>query len=90
VPEPQDQLREPGSRGRPAPGAEVRLIDADGAEVTGTGPGHAGEIFMRSRQVFDEYHKQPESYEAARRGEWHTVGLPPGARPHSRSPRPWC
>ena len=36
--EPRDQLRKPGSCGKPAPGVEIRLLDADGNEVTGTGP----------------------------------------------------
>src|SRR3984957_11847974 len=37
---PADQLREPGSCGQPAPGIEIMLVDADGNEVTGTGPDH--------------------------------------------------
>jgi acyl-CoA synthetase (AMP-forming)/AMP-acid ligase II len=72
--EPRDQLRKPGSCGRPAPGVEIRLLDADGSEVTGTGPGHSGELYARSTGVFDEYYKQPESYRAAMRGDFHTVG----------------
>jgi acyl-CoA synthetase (AMP-forming)/AMP-acid ligase II len=72
--EPADQLRKPGSCGKPAPGVEVRLFDADGAEVTGTGPDHPGELFARSTAIFDEYYKQQDSYESARRGDFHTVG----------------
>jgi acyl-CoA synthetase (AMP-forming)/AMP-acid ligase II len=72
--EPADQLRKPGSCGKPAPGMEIRLIDETGNEVTGTGPDHSGELFVRSAIVFNEYYKQPESYEAARQGDWHTVG----------------
>ena len=72
--EPADQLRKPGSCGRPAPGVEIRLVDELGREVTGTGPDHAGELFVRSAQVFNEYYKQPDSYEAARHGDFHTVG----------------
>ncbi len=72
--EPKDQLRKPGSCGKPAPGVEVRLLDADGKEVTGTGPDHAGELYVRSTGVFNEYYKQPDSYEAARLGDFHTVG----------------
>lgn len=72
--EPKDQLRKPGSCGKPAPMTELMLIDADGKEVTGTGPDHAGELFIRSAQIFNEYYKQPESYESGRRGEYHTVG----------------
>jgi fatty-acyl-CoA synthase/long-chain acyl-CoA synthetase len=72
--EPRDQLRKPGSCGRPTPGTEIRLLDSEGNEVTGTGPEHPGELFVRSGQVFAEYYKQPDSYEAARQGDFHTVG----------------
>jgi acyl-CoA synthetase (AMP-forming)/AMP-acid ligase II len=72
--EPKDQLRKPGSCGKPAPGVEIRLLDADGYEVTGTGPEHSGELYVRSTGVFSEYYKQPESYEAAMHGDLHTVG----------------
>src|SRR6266566_2906640 len=72
--EPKDQMRKPGSCGRPAPMVEIRLLDAAGDEVTGTGPDHAGELFVRSTGVFSQYYKQPDSYEAGRHGEFHTVG----------------
>ncbi len=52
---PEDQMRKPGSCGKPAPGIEIRLFDGDGNEVTGTGPGHPGEVFVRSRGAFDTY-----------------------------------
>jgi acyl-CoA synthetase (AMP-forming)/AMP-acid ligase II len=72
--EPKDQLRKPGSCGKPAPMTEVLLLDADGNEVTGTGPDHPGELFVRSAQIFNEYYKQPDSYEKAKHGDYHTVG----------------
>jgi acyl-CoA synthetase (AMP-forming)/AMP-acid ligase II len=72
--EPKDQLRKPGSCGKPAPGTEIRLLDADGNEVTGTGPEHPGELYVSSAAVFNEYYKQPDSYRAARHGGFHTVG----------------
>ena len=72
--EPKDQLRKPGSCGKPAPGIEIALLDSEGNEVTGTGPDHPGELYVRSTGVFNEYYKQPDSYEAARHGEYHTVG----------------
>jgi acyl-CoA synthetase (AMP-forming)/AMP-acid ligase II len=71
---PQDQLRKPGSCGKPAPSVEIRLLDADGNEVTGTGPVHPGELYVSSAGVFSEYYKQPESYRAAAHGDFHTVG----------------
>jgi acyl-CoA synthetase (AMP-forming)/AMP-acid ligase II len=71
---PEDQLRKPGSCGRPAPGIEIRLLDDDGNEVTGTGPDHPGEVFVRSNGVFDTYYKNDASYESSSRGGFHTVG----------------
>ncbi len=72
--EPKDQMRKPGSCGKPAPLVEIALFDEDGNEVTGTGPEHAGELYVRSKGVFNEYYKQRDSYESARRGDFHTVG----------------
>jgi len=71
---PQDQMRKPGSCGKPAPGIEIALLDEDGNEVTGTGPDHAGEVFVRSKGAFDTYYKNDASYEANSRGDYHTVG----------------
>jgi acyl-CoA synthetase (AMP-forming)/AMP-acid ligase II len=72
--EPKDQMRKPGSCGKPAPGIEIVLFDDDGNEVTGTGPEHAGELYVRSTGVFNEYYKQKDSYDASSRGDFHTVG----------------
>jgi acyl-CoA synthetase (AMP-forming)/AMP-acid ligase II len=71
---PEDQMRKPGSCGQPAPGVEIVLFDADGNVVTGTGPDHPGEVYIRSKGVFDEYYKQQDSYDASSRGDFHTVG----------------
>jgi fatty-acyl-CoA synthase/long-chain acyl-CoA synthetase len=71
---PQDQLRKPGSCGRPAPGIEIKLFGADGSEVIGTGPDHPGEVFVRSKAAFDTYYKNDDSYESNSRGDFHTVG----------------
>jgi len=71
---PADQMRKPGSCGKPAPLIEIRLLDDDGNEVTGTGPDHAGEVFVRSKVVFDTYYKNDASYESGSRGDFHTVG----------------
>jgi acyl-CoA synthetase (AMP-forming)/AMP-acid ligase II len=72
--EPKDQRRKPGSCGKPAPGVEILLLDDDGHDVTGTGPDHPGELFVRSTGIFEEYYKQRDSYDKSRRGSWHTVG----------------
>jgi acyl-CoA synthetase (AMP-forming)/AMP-acid ligase II len=71
---PQDQMRKPGSCGQPAPGIEIMLVGADGGEVTGTGPDHAGEVFVRSRVTFDAYYKNDAGYQSKSRGDYHTVG----------------
>jgi acyl-CoA synthetase (AMP-forming)/AMP-acid ligase II len=72
--EPKDQMRKPGSCGRPAPGIEIKLFDDDGTEVTGTGPDNAGEVYIRSKGTFDAYYKNDASYESSSRGDFHTVG----------------
>jgi len=72
--EPADQLRKPGSCGRPAPGVEVKLFDELGNEVTGTGPDNPGELFVRSKLVFADYYKAHDKYEEDTRGDFHTVG----------------
>jgi acyl-CoA synthetase (AMP-forming)/AMP-acid ligase II len=71
---PEDQMRKPGSCGKPAPGIEIMLVGDDGSEVTGTGPDHPGEVFVRSRVAFDTYYKNEASYESNSRGGFHTVG----------------
>ena len=71
---PADQMRKPASCGRPAPGIEIKLFDDDGNEVTGTGPDHPGEVFVRSRSAFETYYKNNVSYESNSRGDFHTVG----------------
>ena len=71
---PADQMRKPGSCGKPAPGIEIVLFDDDGNPVTGTGPDHPGEVFIRSKGVFDTYYKNDASYQASSRGDFHTVG----------------
>ena len=72
--QPEDQMRKPGSCGRPAPGIEIRLVGDDGNDVTGTGPDHPGEVFVRSKGAFDTYYKNDASYESNSRGDFHTVG----------------
>jgi acyl-CoA synthetase (AMP-forming)/AMP-acid ligase II len=71
---PEDQMRKPGSCGKPAPGIEIMLVGADGREVTGTGPDHPGEVFVRSKVAFDAYYKNDAGYASNSRGDFHTVG----------------
>jgi len=69
---PADQRRKPASCGRAAPGVEIRLLDADGREVTE--PNLPGEVFVRSASNFVAYYKADDTYEAGRRGEFSSVG----------------
>src|SRR5262252_3935927 len=71
---PEDQMRKPGSCGKPAPSIEIMLVDADSDEVTGTGPDHSGEVFIRSAGTFDTYYKNDASFAGSSRGDFHTVG----------------
>jgi fatty-acyl-CoA synthase/long-chain acyl-CoA synthetase len=75
---PADQLRKPGSCGQPAPGIEIALFDESGSPVTGTGPSHAGEVFVRSTSLFETYYKNDAGYAASGRdgshSGFHTVG----------------
>ncbi|HEX9259078.1 MAG TPA: AMP-binding protein [Acidimicrobiales bacterium] len=71
---PEDQLRKPGSCGQPAPGVEIALFDDDGNEVTGIGPDHPGELFVRSASVFADYYKQHDKYLADQKNGYQTVG----------------
>jgi len=69
---PDEQMRKPGSCGRPLPGVEIELIDDEGNVVTE--PHQPGEVYVRSDATFAAYYKDPEKYDANRRGEFLTVG----------------
>jgi fatty-acyl-CoA synthase/long-chain acyl-CoA synthetase len=69
---PADQRRKPGSCGRPAPGVEIKLFDAEGAEVTASGV--PGELYVRSTHNFETYYKAADKFEAGRRDDFLTVG----------------
>ncbi len=71
---PEDQLRKPGSCGKPSPMVEVKLFDDDGNEVTGIGPEHTGELFVKSPSVFNDYYKQHDKFLADQRNGYQTVG----------------
>ena len=63
--------------GRPQPGLEVRVVDADDHDVA---PGESGELLVRHsadeprRAAFSGYLNQPDATEAAWRGGWFHTG----------------
>lgn len=69
---PEDQLRKPGSCGKPVPLVEIALYDDRGEQVTEAKV--PGELFVRSPAMFDTYYKAQEKFDSSRRGEWITVG----------------
>jgi fatty-acyl-CoA synthase/long-chain acyl-CoA synthetase len=69
---PEDQMRKPGSCGRPAPLVDLRLYDDEGNLVDE--PHQPGELFVRSGGAFSTYYKDDEKYERGRRGEYLSVG----------------
>ena len=71
---PEDQLRKPGSCGKPSPLVEVKLFDDQGNEVTGFGPQYPGELYVKSPSVFADYYKQHDKYVADQKHGYQTVG----------------
>ncbi len=71
--QPEDQLRKPGSCGRPYGSIEVRIVGDDGREAP---VGEPGELFIRTGLAIDAYHRtdaQLASHGAAHEG-WRSVG----------------
>ena len=68
---PEDQLRKPGSAGRPALNVETRVVDDAMADVA---PGEIGEIVHRSPQLLLGYFHDKERSDAAFAGGWFHSG----------------
>lgn len=69
---PEDQLRKPGSCGRPYGGIELRVVGDDGADVPA---GEPGELFVRTALAIDGYHHLREQMaELPGDGGWKSVG----------------
>jgi acyl-CoA synthetase (AMP-forming)/AMP-acid ligase II len=70
---PEDQLRKPGSCGKPYGTIEIRIQDLDGNEAP---VGTPGELFIRSTMVMDGYHATEEQLTESDSagGDWHSVG----------------
>ncbi len=70
---PEDQMRKPGSCGKPAPHVECMLFDEQRRPVTE--PGVPGELWVRASSVFETYHKASEKYAEEHTDDgFHTVG----------------
>jgi acyl-CoA synthetase (AMP-forming)/AMP-acid ligase II len=54
---PADQLRKPGSCGKPYGGIEIRIVKEDG---TVANAGEQGELFVRTTLAMDGYHRTAE------------------------------
>lgn len=68
---PEHADQRPQSIGTPVPGAQVVLLDHDGAEVAS---GETGEICIRSQGIMTGYLNRPEATEEALRGDWLHTG----------------
>jgi long-chain acyl-CoA synthetase len=66
-----DKVRKPGSVGTPVEGVEMRLVDADGADVP---PGEVGEIAIRGHNVMKGYWGRPEATAEAIPDGWFRTG----------------
>ena len=62
VSNPLDGERRAGTVGRPLPGVELRIADAEGRELP---PGAEGEVEVRGENVFAGYWRAPEKTEAS-------------------------
>ena len=68
---PEDQLRKPGSAGKPVLNVETRVVDDDLRDVP---PGAIGEIVHRSPQLLSGYFRDDERTCAAFAGGWFHSG----------------
>jgi len=66
-----DKVRKPGSIGTPIAGVEMRLIDADGADVPA---GEIGEIAIRGHNVMKGYWGRPDATAEAIQDGWFRTG----------------
>ncbi len=67
--EPADQLRKPGSCGRPYGGIEVRVVDGEGQALP---TGEVGELYVRTTLAVDGYRGDHELRQLP--GGWRSVG----------------
>jgi acyl-CoA synthetase (AMP-forming)/AMP-acid ligase II len=68
---PEDQLRKPGSCGRPYGNIRLKVVDDAGHECP---PGEPGELYIRTALAMDGYHRTAEQLTELDDGEWQSVG----------------
>ena len=68
---PEDQLRKPGSCGRPYGPIQVKIVTDDGVEAP---TGEPGELFIRTKLGMDGYHRTDERLAEYGDGDWQSVG----------------
>jgi acyl-CoA synthetase (AMP-forming)/AMP-acid ligase II len=68
---PVDQLRKPGSCGKPYGGIEIKIVNDDGAAA---GVNEPGELFVRTNLAMDGYHHSAEQLTELADHEWKSVG----------------
>ena len=73
---PEDQLRKPGSCGKPYGGIEMKIVTEDGTDAA---PNEPGELFVRTGLAMDGYHRTDEQLTqlagaGAETDEWKSVG----------------
>ncbi|HYW04249.1 MAG TPA: AMP-binding protein [Gammaproteobacteria bacterium] len=68
---PEDWLARPGTVGRPWPGSQVFVLDAEGNELPA---GRVGVVYFLPSQGPVAYHRDPDKTRAAFRGELLTLG----------------
>lgn len=68
---PEDQLRKPGSAGKPVLHVETRVVDDSGNDVA---VGEVGEVVHRSPQLLSGYYNDPQRTAAAFVGGWFHSG----------------
>ncbi|MGQ0744299.1 MAG: class I adenylate-forming enzyme family protein [Acidimicrobiales bacterium] len=68
---PGDQLRKPGSCGRPYGGIELKVVNDEGGQSP---PGEPGELYVRTALAVDGYHGPDLAAMNSLAGGWHSVG----------------
>jgi acyl-CoA synthetase (AMP-forming)/AMP-acid ligase II len=68
---PEDQLRKPGSCGKPYGGVQIKIVKDDGTEAA---TGDAGELFINSTLAMDGYHRTEQQLTELDDNTWKSVG----------------